>query len=135
MADGQASQRSQSTPYTQSMVHSSAGSVYQYGTHGHSRVGGAVCCYGRSNMDYLQVRVSKMIDSSSMSAKQSSNPYSISSNCSISRGTDYISQQRHINTYSLGSYKSLPGLPKSAPTKCPSSGPGTRRGTCTKQCW
>ena len=117
MADEQTLQRSQSTPYTQPANRSRGGSVYQYGIHGHSRAGGAVCTYGRSNMDYLHVRVSSMIASSSMSAKQSDNPYSLSSNCSISRGTDYISQQRHINTYSLSSYKSLPGPPKSAPSR------------------
>ncbi|EFO61265.1 Hypothetical protein GLP15_84 [Giardia lamblia P15] len=124
MTDKHALQRSQSTPYAPSLDHSCDGSVYQYGIHGHSRARGAVCSHGRLNMDYLHVRVSKMISSSRISAKQSNNSYSLSSNCSIGRGTDYISQQRHINTYSLSSYKSLPGPPKSAPPRCLSNGPG-----------
>lgn len=115
MTDGRAPQRSRSTPYTSSPNYSCGGSVYQYGIHGHSRAGGAICSHGRSNVDYLHVRVSKMIGASRISAKQSDNPYSLSSNCSISRGTDYISQQRHINTYSLGSYRSLPGPPNLRP--------------------
>lgn len=135
MTDEQASQRSRSIPCTQSTVCNCGGNIYQYGVHGHSRVGSAVCCSGRSNMDYLHVRVSKMIASSNISTKQSNNPYSISSNCSIGRGTDYISQQRHINTYSLNSYKSLPGPPKSAPPKHHSSSSTTCKNLNTKQSW